>query len=117
MDLVRAILLEVEKFPFDRDGTPITIEGHTEDEVQYHLILLDQAGLVTIDMLTYDGGALRTPIGLTWAGHEFLDAARNNTTWNRAKHAIVEKGGAVSFEILKAYLTAKSRELLGLPPG
>jgi hypothetical protein len=80
-------------------------------------MLLDQAGLVQMDLMTYDGGALRTPVGLTWAGHEFLDAARNNSVWNKAKSAIVEKGGAVSFEILKAYLTARGRELLGLPPG
>src|SRR5687768_9431326 len=103
MDLVRAILLQVEDMPYDRDGTPIGVEGYSAEEVEYHLMLLGQAGLIEMDLITFDGGALRAPRALTWTGHEFLDAARNNTTWNRAKTAIVEKGGAVSFEILKAY--------------
>ena len=34
---------------------------------------------------------------LTWQGHEFLDAARNEDRWNQAKKTISEKGGSLTF--------------------
>jgi hypothetical protein len=42
--------------------------------------------------------------GLTWAGHEFLEASRDDSRWNKAKKIISEKTGSFSFEILKSIL-------------
>jgi len=53
---------------------------------------------------------------LTWAGHDFLDAARNDTVWNSAKEKLISVGGSASLEILKALLVQTAKQLLGLPP-
>ena len=42
---------------------------------------------------------------LTWAGHEFLDAARDDATWGKAKTAVKTAGG-VGFEVLKTWAGA-----------
>jgi hypothetical protein len=41
---------------------------------------------------------------LTWEGHEFLDATKNETVWNKTKQLIADKGGSISIEVLKALL-------------
>jgi hypothetical protein len=41
------------------------------------------------------------PKGLTWDGHEFLDAIRNDTVWNKTKRVIADKGGSIPFDVLK----------------
>jgi hypothetical protein len=53
--------------------------------------------------------------GLTWEGHEFLDAARDDTRWSKAKKLVQEKGGSLMFEALKAVLvqTLKGQVLVG----
>ncbi|MCL4500491.1 MAG: DUF2513 domain-containing protein, partial [Deltaproteobacteria bacterium] len=38
--------------------------------------------------------------GLTWAGHEFLEASRDDSRWNKAKKITWEKTKSLSFEIL-----------------
>ncbi len=38
---------------------------------------------------------------MTWEGHDFLDAIRNDTIWNRVKATVTEKGGGASVEVMK----------------
>jgi hypothetical protein len=38
---------------------------------------------------------------LTWGGHEFLDTVRNETVWKRLLQRVQERGGTVSFEVMK----------------
>ena len=81
-----------------------SVEGHSGIEVSYHVKLLDQAGLVeAIDRSTL--GEFRwVPKQLTWAGHEFLDAARSVTLWERAKSIVLKQTGGLSLEILQEVL-------------
>ena len=39
---------------------------------------------------------------LTWQGHEFLDAIKNDSVWQKLKSMAAEKGIAMPFEIVKA---------------
>ena len=73
-----------------------------------------EAGL--IDALSFSSGSELDwrPVSLTWAGHDFMDAARDEHRWDRAKRTIKEKAGAVGFEVLKAVLVSLARGQLGL---
>jgi hypothetical protein len=103
MDLVRKILLAVEESAV-KPRVP-EIDGYTSEEIAYHSRLLLDAGLITaFDASSHDGETYLIT-GLTWAGHDFLDASRNDTIWNKAKDVIKSKGGAFTFEILKSLLT------------
>lgn len=48
-------------------------------------------------------------IKLTWEGHEFLDAAREDTRWNKAKE-VAAKTGSLTFSMLKEVLVQLSAE-------
>jgi hypothetical protein len=53
------------------------------------------------------------PFSLTWAGHEFLDASRNENIWERAKKMAGDKIGAIPFDVLKALLIHIVKDTLG----
>ncbi len=84
-DLVRQILLKVEEFPFDGSFHDVEIEGRTEDEITYHVMLLHEAGLLEALDLSSHSGVCWKPKRLTYNGHQFLDAARSDTVWQKAK--------------------------------
>ncbi len=44
-------------------------------------------------------------------GHEFLDASRIETLWDMAKSTITDKGGQLSFDMLKRVLFELSKNL------
>jgi hypothetical protein len=112
MDLIRKILLAVEESA--GEARIPEIDGYTAVEIAYHSRLLLDAELITaLDASSHDGEAYLIT-GFTWSGHDFLDASRNDTVWNKAKDIIKIKGGAFTFEILKSLLTKLvSEQVLG----
>jgi len=114
MDLVRLILLEIERTPpEDLRLQGLYIQGYDQIAVAKHAELLIEAGLLKGTSLKADGiGAVAVSIErLTWAGHEFLDAARNETVWNKAKAFVQEKAGTVSFDVLKVLLVEMGKSV------
>ena len=103
MELIRKILLAAEEDC--SGGLQPTIEGHAEEEIQYHVGLLRQAGLInSINASSLDRESYIIT-GLTWEGHDFIDAARNETVWRKALHIFTERGGGMTFELMKQLLT------------
>ena len=51
---------------------------------------------------------------LTWAGHEFLDAARDETRYRKAVRRVVDCTGGLIFEVLKALLVEEAKRSTGL---
>lgn len=104
MELVRKILLAVEEAEDIEGGIQPEIEGYSDAQVTYHSGLLYNAGLITaMDASSMDGPAYIIT-GLTWEGHDFLEAARNETVWKKAKEIIKNKGGGMTLDILKQLL-------------
>jgi Hypothetical protein (DUF2513) len=106
MDLARRILLAVEADP-EATGfgyVQVDIEGHDQAEVSYHIQLLRDAGLLEAKSLTTRAGLDWRPIRLTYAGHEFVEASRKDTLWQKAKTTVLEKTGGLSVDVLKALL-------------
>src|SRR4051794_38328755 len=100
MDLARAILLELERRPEwtgGGRGVKLELEGHTPGEISYHVMLLKEAGLVDAigDKAIAPTEDRWKPTRLTWAGHEFLDAAREESLWQKAKAVVFEKTGGL----------------------
>jgi len=106
MDLIREILLAIEAHPESNAyDLNLSFADHSEDEVSYHCRLLVDAKLIDADCSGIVGPFDLWEIkGLTWAGHEFLEASRDDSRWNKAKKIISEKTGSFSFEILKSIL-------------
>lgn len=93
-DLVREILLQIEASSSDDDLSELGIEGYSSEQVSYHLSILHEAGLIAaIDNSSYGEGEAWIPTRLTWHGHEFLDAARDEERWSTVKGAMSKTGG------------------------
>jgi len=116
MDLVRAILLAVESQPDQPGWVDVEIEGYPAEAVVYHVRLLDEAGLIEAVDLTTHGGIDWRPKRLTWAGHEFLDLARNDKVWKKAMASLSKVGVKVSLPLLQKLLADAATDLLGLAP-
>jgi hypothetical protein len=107
MDLVRKILLEVERSESGYAPQPLKIRGYSDDLVGYHALIMWEAGLVEgVNAASSSSGG--TPAALitrlTWQGHELLDAARQETRWKKAK-SILKKVGGATLQIWLAVLT------------
>ncbi len=111
MELIRLQLLEVEGEP-----PPPDFAGYTEEQQVYHMALCIEAGLVDGVVVPNATGypAATSAIRLTWKGHEFLDAARNDTIWKKAIGHIRKTGVQVTLPVLEELLKKAARELLGL---
>jgi hypothetical protein len=114
LDLVRLILLEVEKN--DNPVRPITVEaeGYSPDEISYHVMLLEQAGYLTANNSSHLRGISYAPKSLTWDGHEFLDAARNKTVWAQVKAKLKDTASTAPLSLIQKLATAYVAHQLGL---
>jgi hypothetical protein len=96
----------------------MNITNSSVDAINYNLILLLEAGYIIGKEFSGNDQVTIYPIRLTWEGHEFLDAARDDTRWEKAKSAISKVGGW-SFEIAKPILMELAKDAiktsLGLP--
>lgn len=104
MDLVREILLEVEKNPSPYAPVAICIERYSTDNIAYHVALLVEAGLLR--NYFNDGKIVPASMAtcMTWAGHDFLDACRDEGMWQKAKSIIGEQMKSAPFDVLKTVL-------------
>ena len=112
MDLIRQILFKLEELPMTGGWHNIEIDGHTEEEITYHVRLMDEAGLIEAMDLTTLGGTDWHPQRITYAGHEFLDAARSDKVWNTAKDKLLSVTGTLTIEGMKIALGAAMKALL-----
>lgn len=89
-DLLRVLLREIEDLPPGRIASAFKYDGIDKDTIAAHAALLFDAGLVK--------GKMRYPLkgppqfqiaGLTWAGHDFIAVAKNDTIWEKARKSVL----------------------------
>ena len=113
MDLIRLLLLAIEDRPWPDTEGLVTANGYNHDHICYHLRLAADAGLVEgMDMSSSRGRYFKVR-RMTWAGHEFLELARDDKRWQRVK-AELAKAGCFRFDIATALLTEAVKRETGL---
>jgi len=116
MDLIRRIILKLESSPTGFAEHPLSIDGYEHTQIGYYAYLLVDSGLA----LGADATAMESSgpeyllTHLTWAGHDFADACRDESVWNKAKNTIKSKVTSVTFEVLKALLTSILKTQVGI---
>jgi hypothetical protein len=119
MELIRNILLAVEASPsawVPSEVQELQMEGYSEEEVGYHALLIIEAGFARGQETTAHELSPRGFISrLSWEGHEFLDAARDDTRWKKAWGMIRQNAGSVTVDVLKQVLTRLMKDALGMP--
>jgi len=109
MDLVRIILMVYEATPKDSDvwcwNEIPEIPGFHKEEIEYHIAIMRDVGLLHTNCITIpDRGEMPLGIRMTWEGHDFLEASRDETRWKKAKET-AGKVGVFTLDILKQILT------------
>lgn len=112
MELIRKILFAAEK-----DGQPlygsIVIDEYDPALVAEHAHLCVQKGLVQGESKVTMAGIRVVRLGqLTWDGHDFLSAIREDTVWNQLKSKIGQPLASIPFEVIKAAGVALTRQLI-----
>ncbi|MEP7294909.1 MAG: DUF2513 domain-containing protein [Burkholderiales bacterium] len=116
LDLIRKLVMAVEDLPTGTVLDDIEIDGYSPEEIGYHSYLVVDAGLAKgINVQTLSDTSPNWQIlHLTSEGHDFADAARNESNWNKAKGIVTEKGGGATLEIVKQVLIGIIKHSLGL---
>jgi Hypothetical protein (DUF2513) len=121
MELIRELLLAIETdvknttFPASQLNLA---SSWADDDVYYHLELMKDAEFVEAEAVRSFQGIDDVMIErMTWAGHEFLDSARDESIWKGAKTILQSKGIAlegVGFGMLTQVLSSVAKQILDL---
>lgn len=106
-DIIRDLLLKTENLNPNETLSLKDFETNTQFEISYHVQLLESAGLINASI---SNEISQSPThfflrSLTWEGHEFLDSIRVKSTWQKVKSIIAEKGGVMTFDVIKTVAT------------
>jgi len=103
-DQIREILIRLEEATTTDDFLRLSsFPQERAHEISYHVELLIEAGLInghmskTLGRGPHDFFVAR----LTWNGHEFLDAIRSNTIWQKTKSSFASQGLSMTFDLVK----------------
>lgn len=112
MELIRLLLKQVEGEQPRPD-----LSGYSEKQQVYHYTLLIEAKLVDGEVINDSTGQPASTVAwkLTWSGHEFLDAARNDTVWQKVTGKIKTSGISVTFDIMKTLLVEAIKDQFKKP--
>jgi hypothetical protein len=104
MELIRLLLLQLESGALELPK----LEGYSQEEITYNAALAIEAGLINGQILVNPTDGRRDMMvsidRLTWAGHDFLDAARDDTIWKKAKDKFMKPTASWTFSILLEWL-------------
>lgn len=114
LDLIRAILLELEQHDNPSRDVKLNCPGYTDDQISYHVKMLAEHGFIeAIDFSTLSGMEWR-PTSLKWEGHEFLDAARNATVWHKLKVELKDRGISLPMSLIQQLAIKIAAKMAGL---
>lgn len=111
MDLVRKILMACAEHEHGFAPRELVIAGYSKEQIGYHIHLMIQADLVSGKNITTFGSNSPKAVvtSITWAGHDFLEASRDEGLWSKAKQAAGSTGGMV-LDVLKSILIGLATE-------
>lgn len=114
MDLVRCILMTVEKSEDEVTEAQLLDCGGDMARLAFHVELLQGHGLLTAEIYRDGmGDPMSVSIsGLTWDGYDYLDAIRSQKVWCKVKEAISKAIGDTSLSVVKDVCVALAAALV-----
>lgn len=106
MDLIRELMLKIEVLPTAHCGEfrlqpgvdPMAVADFSANEIEYHLRLIVEAGLIT-SRGRFGNGDFRFD-RMTGSGHDFVDSVRSPEVWAKTKKG-AEAAGGFTVDLLK----------------
>ena len=101
MELVRKILIAIEDSNNTMGSITLNFDNYSDEQVSYHVKLLSENGLIkAIDASSHDVIAWM-PTGLTWDGHDYIEAIKDDKRWQKVKKWISDNGKLITIETIK----------------
>jgi hypothetical protein len=113
LDLIRAILIEVEKLPADGRFHDISVREFTDEEISDHVHLSSEAGLLEEQGVGGIDGIGWKPERLTAQGQQFLHAIRTHAVYAKLQVLAEDDSGTLSVGKLKSAITLALKTLVG----
>lgn len=104
MDLVRALLFEIENAESELSFNESPIAGYSLGEVAFTVELMYGRGLISYGRVDRSAGGRVVMVGiqgLSWDGFDYLDTIRSDKVWGKAKDAIAKSIGDTSISVIK----------------
>lgn len=115
MSLIRSLLLFIEKQEEEFQSFVIIIPNYDSGQISYHVHLMVQAGLVeAIDISTKDNVNAYYISGITWAGHDFLDAIRKPRVWQKVLDKATSAGVSLTVDVAKELAISIIKQSVGI---
>ena len=114
LDLIREILLEIEKMPAGSGPIQIHSVGgnYSSEEITQHLgLLLDIEFIDARRITTFEGTAYLVR-RMTWDGHDYLDAVRSDDVWSGVQRKLGKIGGTAALATVKQLAIEATKDLL-----
>ncbi len=114
-ELIREILIEIEDCPADRQ-IRFCAEGGDDVAKIKHVELLIEAGYVKGHVQHYVSNTSPEAYvsGLTWEGHDFVSAVRDNSIWQKTKEHVLKPAASWTFAMIVEYAKAEAKKRLGI---
>jgi DNA-binding MarR family transcriptional regulator len=115
MELVRKLLFFLEEKPDHVVMEKVVLEGYDDSTIAHHVIILYEAGYIEGEPQVSKSSKriiVVWPNRLTWEGHEFLAASRNESVWKKVKAKLTSGAGDIPIAILKELLLTTLRAQL-----
>jgi hypothetical protein len=125
MDLIRDLLLKLEKIDVVSPGDPyvdipveaLAVKGFTDEEVALHLRMLENSRFIETDPEKPIGTWILRFRQISWQGREFLDTVRDPEIWAKTKKGAEEaKGFTIDLlkDLAKGLVKKQIEELTGV---
>lgn len=116
LELIRKIILAVDDQEHGYVLDNLKIENYSDEQIGYHSYLIIDEGLAAGFDQTEGGD--KSPSwrinNLTSAGHDFADAARSDTIWNKAAGIVKDKAGTITIATMTELLVSLTKRALGI---
>ncbi|MBY0483463.1 DUF2513 domain-containing protein [Nitrosomonas sp.] len=117
LNLVREILLWAEDHKDAKIHEKPPIKDYTDAQIYYHIHIMSQAGLVyALESTEMSRNPQVTLVSVTWAGHDFLSAARDDVLWKKAMKTVLKEGASFTFDYVKNWLRENIDQIPQIPP-
>jgi hypothetical protein len=115
MDLIRQISFAIEASTTPIVSNELKIDGYESAQIICHCSLLREHKLILAGDCGTDVSANALLISrLTSAGHDFIDAARNDKIWSKTKALVANNDVPVPLDIFITNLNSVTLSALGL---
>ena len=105
MELIRKILITLEESEKTQGWTPLKFKGYSDDQISYQVKILAKQGIIEATDCSSMNNFAWEAKGLTWDGHDYIEAIRDDARWEKVKDWIKNAGKILTMETLKQAVT------------